>query len=145
MKPRRRPSQANEVASVYGYATAGGTDTAHLYDAVLESGRVEYSDVDVLLWLAQFDQIDEHAPSVGAEADRDSTFTPGVRTCHVLTVADEVAVAQEAIRAADETEGVADIANGWGFWHMGQFAADYRRQFGELPSETLARRAGTKA
>jgi len=32
---------------------------------------------------------------------------------------------------------VTDIANDWGFWHMGQFAADYKRQFGELPSETL--------
>lgn len=32
---------------------------------------------------------------------------------------------------------VADVANGWGFWHMGQFAADYRRLFGELPSKTL--------
>ena len=35
---------------------------------------------------------------------------------------------------------IADVANRWGFWHMGQFAADYRRQFGELPSETLRRR-----
>jgi AraC family ethanolamine operon transcriptional activator len=34
---------------------------------------------------------------------------------------------------------VADVANRWGFWHMGQFAADYRRFFGELPSETLRR------
>ena len=32
---------------------------------------------------------------------------------------------------------VADIANRWGFWHMGQFASDYRHLFGELPSETL--------
>jgi AraC-like DNA-binding protein len=31
---------------------------------------------------------------------------------------------------------ITDVANGWGFWHMGQFAADYRRFFGELPSET---------
>ena len=30
------------------------------------------------------------------------------------------------------------IANQFGFWHMGQFAVDYRRLFGELPSETLA-------
>ena len=36
---------------------------------------------------------------------------------------------------------ISDVANGWGFWHMGQFAADYRRHFGELPSETV-RRAG---
>ena len=35
---------------------------------------------------------------------------------------------------------IADVANRWGFWHMGQFAADYRRQFGELPSETVGER-----
>jgi len=35
--------------------------------------------------------------------------------------------------------GVAEIANAWGFWHMGQFARDYRFMFGELPSETLGR------
>ncbi len=34
---------------------------------------------------------------------------------------------------------VSTAANEWGFWHMGQFAADYRRMFGELPSETLAK------
>ncbi|NOR23809.1 MAG: helix-turn-helix domain-containing protein [Desulforhopalus sp.] len=32
---------------------------------------------------------------------------------------------------------VIDVSNVWGFWHMGQFAADYRNLFGELPSETL--------
>lgn len=31
---------------------------------------------------------------------------------------------------------IADIANKHGFWHMGQFAADYRKLFGELPSQT---------
>ena len=31
---------------------------------------------------------------------------------------------------------VADAANEWGFWHMGQFARDYQRMFGELPSAT---------
>ena len=34
---------------------------------------------------------------------------------------------------------VSDIANKWGFWHMGQFARDYRKLYGELPSETLER------
>ena len=34
---------------------------------------------------------------------------------------------------------VHDIANYWSFWHMGKFASVYRRQFGELPSETLNR------
>ena len=32
---------------------------------------------------------------------------------------------------------VADAANAYGFWHMGQFAADYRKLFGENPSATL--------
>ena len=34
---------------------------------------------------------------------------------------------------------ISDVANRWGFWHMGSFASDYRKQFGELPSETLSR------
>jgi len=32
---------------------------------------------------------------------------------------------------------IADIANSHGYWHMGQFAADYKKLFGELPSTTL--------
>ena len=35
---------------------------------------------------------------------------------------------------------IADVANKWGFWHLGQFAKDYRSWFGELPSETYERR-----
>jgi AraC family ethanolamine operon transcriptional activator len=31
---------------------------------------------------------------------------------------------------------VQDIAARWGFWHLSHFANDYRRMFGELPSET---------
>jgi AraC family ethanolamine operon transcriptional activator len=47
---------------------------------------------------------------------------------------------RRALREADPTEvRVSDVANHWGFWHLGQFAADYRRVFGELPSATLAR------
>jgi AraC family ethanolamine operon transcriptional activator len=37
---------------------------------------------------------------------------------------------------ASRSQSITDIANHWGFWHMGQFAADYRRQFDELPSQT---------
>jgi AraC family ethanolamine operon transcriptional activator len=36
---------------------------------------------------------------------------------------------------------VTSIAMDWGFWHLGEFAAAYRRLFGEPPSETL-RKAG---
>ena len=42
------------------------------------------------------------------------------------------------LRAGPPEVTIADVANRWGFWHMGQFAADYKRLFGELPSETRA-------
>ena len=35
--------------------------------------------------------------------------------------------------------GITTLAGQWGFWHMGQFARDYHRHFGELPSATLKR------
>jgi AraC family ethanolamine operon transcriptional activator len=32
---------------------------------------------------------------------------------------------------------VQDVAASWGFWHLGQFSMDYKKQFCELPSATL--------
>lgn len=43
--------------------------------------------------------------------------------------------ARRALR--EGAASVQDAAARWGFWHLGQFAQDYRRQFGELPSQTL--------
>jgi AraC family ethanolamine operon transcriptional activator len=40
-------------------------------------------------------------------------------------------------RARYECKTVQDVAGAWGFWHFGQFAADYRKLFGIRPSETL--------
>ncbi len=42
------------------------------------------------------------------------------------------------LKQAGPGSRVSDIANAWGFWHMGDFAREYRREFRELPSETLA-------
>jgi AraC family ethanolamine operon transcriptional activator len=53
--------------------------------------------------------------------------------CRVLRLN---AVRQELKTAAD-TATVQAIAQRWGFWHPGEFAAAYRRLFGELPSQTL--------
>ena len=47
----------------------------------------------------------------------------------------------EALRRGGAvTTKIVDVANAVGFWHMGQLARDYRKLFGELPRETLARR-----
>jgi AraC family ethanolamine operon transcriptional activator len=32
---------------------------------------------------------------------------------------------------------IAEIANDWGFWHMGRFAGNYKALFGCLPSQTI--------
>ena len=45
---------------------------------------------------------------------------------------------REQLLSNDNVASITDVANDWGFWHMGQFAADYRRHFSELPSATLA-------
>lgn len=37
------------------------------------------------------------------------------------------------------TDRITEAASRWGFWHMGQFGADYKRLFGERPSDTLRR------
>lgn len=43
------------------------------------------------------------------------------------------------LMAAAPDASVTDIALRWGFVHLGRFAQDYRRRYGELPSETLRR------
>jgi AraC family ethanolamine operon transcriptional activator len=49
--------------------------------------------------------------------------------------------ARRELRRADSSlASVSDVAVNYGFWHLSQFAADYRWLFGELPSETLRRR-----
>jgi len=50
------------------------------------------------------------------------------------------AVRLQGVRREIQQKGgetiIANAANNWGFWHMGQFAADYGLKFGELPSIT---------
>ena len=44
-----------------------------------------------------------------------------------------------------EDNSVSSAARRWSFTHMGQFSHDYRVLFGEMPSQTLARRRGESA
>lgn len=45
---------------------------------------------------------------------------------------------RRALRAASPPQSVSEIATYWGFWHLSQFAHDYKQQFGECPSQTLS-------
>jgi AraC family ethanolamine operon transcriptional activator len=47
------------------------------------------------------------------------------------------AVRQELKLSPAGTTSVREIAERWGFGHSGEFAAAYRRLFGELPSQTF--------
>jgi AraC-like DNA-binding protein len=49
---------------------------------------------------------------------------------------------REALLRSDRSETVTDVAMSWGFRHLGRFSVDYRKHFGESPSETHARRTG---
>lgn len=44
-------------------------------------------------------------------------------------------VRQDLTKLSQE-ESIKDIALSWGFWHMSQFAQDYKNHFGKLPSQT---------
>lgn len=46
---------------------------------------------------------------------------------------------REALGRAEPEENITEIAGKWGFSHLGRFSVDYRRRFGESPSETLRR------
>jgi len=62
----------------------------------------------------------------------------GVTPKQYLTALRLGAVRRELASAGSKVT-IADVANRWGFWHMGQFAADFRKHFGELPSQFVGR------
>ncbi|HKP41780.1 AraC family transcriptional regulator [Mycobacterium sp.] len=63
--------------------------------------------------------------------------------CSPMTYLREVRLkrVREALAEADPRSGasVTDIALDWGFMHLGRFSVEYRRRFGESPSQTLRR------
>ena len=50
--------------------------------------------------------------------------------------------ARRDLRRLGSATTVTQTATRWGFFHFGEFAAAYRRQFGERPSDTLRRAGG---
>ena len=50
---------------------------------------------------------------------------------------------REALLRTRDNASVTDVAMAWGFYHLGRFAAEYARRFGESPSETRRRSHGS--
>lgn len=44
------------------------------------------------------------------------------------------------LQQAEQITSIGDVASNWGFWHLSQFATDYKRLFGEQPSTTRLQR-----
>ena len=53
--------------------------------------------------------------------------------------------AREALLRASGAASISAIALDWGFTHLGRFSVDYRRRYGESPSQTLRRNPGKAA
>lgn len=51
-------------------------------------------------------------------------------------VASRLCGSHRALLNRDDHRTVTEIAFDWSFWHMGKFASDYKKMFGQLPSET---------
>jgi AraC-like DNA-binding protein len=52
---------------------------------------------------------------------------------------------RDALLAPREEQSVTQIAEAWGFSHLGRFATEYRARFGETPSETHRRGRSRRA
>ena len=58
-----------------------------------------------------------------------------VRDCRFAQV-------RQALLQAGSQDNVTTIAVQWGFCHLGRFSVEYRKRYGETPSETLRRQRG---
>ncbi|MFY0656885.1 MAG: helix-turn-helix domain-containing protein [Neptunomonas phycophila] len=63
----------------------------------------------------------------------------GISPVHYLRMSRLNSVRRALSLASSDQQSVANIASYWGFWHLSQFAKDYRELFGEKPSDTLLR------
>lgn len=51
-------------------------------------------------------------------------------------------VREALLQACPQDNSVTTIAVQWGFCHLGRFSVEYRKRYGERPSETLRRQRG---
>lgn len=114
-----------------------GSPPVRLRDCALEravESITEYADVPISVGdLCEITEASERTLEY-AFRERYGTTAKGFILKHRLN-----GVRRQLCSSDAENTTIADVANEWGFWHMGQFARDYRKLFGELPSETRLR------
>ncbi|MFY0405985.1 AraC family transcriptional regulator [Solicola sp. PLA-1-18] len=133
---------------------------AYVLTSLLRAGRHQYSDA--LLGREDARRLGRLAPVVRYVEDHaDDELTPellarvgcvSVRTLHAsfqqhlgespMAYVRRVRLGRvraELLRSDPQESRVTDVATRWGFFHQSRFAQQYREQFDELPSATLAR------
>ena len=61
----------------------------------------------------------------------------GVTPKRYLTATRLSGLRRDLLAADPGSSTVGQLASGWDFWHLSKLAADYKRMYGELPSQTL--------
>jgi AraC-like DNA-binding protein len=116
--------------------------SARRHDHVSPRFRVVGSALDVLAANAEPLTVPELSRAIGVsqralEYAFRNTFD---ETPHNFVRRQQLHEARHRLLTADSsTSSVTRVAVDLGFWHLSRFAVDYRRMFGERPSETLRR------
>lgn len=115
-------------------------DTAHLKSITLRRRVVDRAREMMLSCIDQPPSLLDVCSHVGASARKlNYCFQDvlGMSPARYLRVLRLNGVRRQLKSERDPRVGVQDLASLWGFWHQGQFSADYKRLFGELSSQTL--------
>ncbi len=130
MECLRRLVDALETSSTAPRLPLGRQHRARLASRVAEYMREHLEQPLTALDLcAEFDASDRMLRRAFHEA-----FGFGPMAYFRITRLHAARASLRAARGGDET--VAQIARRWGFHRLGSFASEYRRHFGELPSQT---------
>lgn len=120
----------------------------HLYSAELRQGQaslaprhVRRAEDYIRNHVADALTLEQISAAVGCSI---RTLTDGFRKARGTTPMNflrqlRLERARDDLRQGGSPGVVSDVALRWGFPHLGRFAAEYRRQFAESPSETLRR------
>lgn len=114
-----------------GYPPPKSRDRA--FTKVLDHMREHLSEIMSVKDLCQVANVSERTLLYIFRERLDTTPKAFLQACRLRKVQSEL--------LNGTVKSVTDAATRWGYWHMGQFAADYKHYFGELPSATFKRSA----